>query len=409
MKAPRTYSNAFIDTLIVGFITLPLLGVSIHYCNYLQWVEIAILSVVGYATFCNLYPYLEIGTTVSTSDYAHKLKIVKDVEHRFASGWYMACTLDKISNKQLYRTEIARVQLLIYKGEDDQVRARSPYCPHLGADIGKGGWVCKDGLVCPFHEWEFGGDGNVNRIPYDPKCKTNRLEGLKSYPCKKAFGCVFVWYDPKNKEPFYDLPTEKDFPLPNGYKYIGHVEHIMACTVDEIHYNSADPRHFDCLHKDGDFLGKNTWGDYTWNVSANNQSVAEGHIKAFLHYGPLTMAFDVIWRNYWLGLILTSSKSLSALGMGNAYLLDFTTPLDYHKCRRTVMVFMPWYIPTIMTRLYVRRFYNITMQDVQVWNNKRDITTPMLVPKDTEMQKCNKWLRYLYSKEPIPLALDKTE
>ncbi len=72
--------------------------------------------------------------------------------------------------------------------------------------------------------------------------------------------------------------------MPKGYKYAGKSEYLMACTVDDVHYNSADPRHFDCLHKKGDFLGNNTWGEYKWEIDATDKSIGRGCITGILDF-----------------------------------------------------------------------------------------------------------------------------
>ncbi len=93
------------------------------------------------------------------------------------------------------------------------------------------------------------------------------------------------------------------------------------------------------------------------------------------------------WSNYWLGLILASSKAAGTLG--DSYLLDFTTPIDHYKSYRVVrkerrggkreecltyvqaMFFLPWYIPTCIARRYVVRYDSLLIQDVKVWNVKK--------------------------------------
>lgn len=39
------------------------------------------------------------------------------------------------------------------------------YCPHMGADLSKG-CVRSNSIVCPFHAWVWGRDGQCEDIPY---------------------------------------------------------------------------------------------------------------------------------------------------------------------------------------------------------------------------------------------------
>lgn len=56
---------------------------------------------------------------------------------------------------------------LIYRTKTNKVHVTEAYCPHLGADLGIGGQVVDDNIVCPFHLWEFNGeDGQCTKVPY---------------------------------------------------------------------------------------------------------------------------------------------------------------------------------------------------------------------------------------------------
>ena len=52
--------------------------------------------------------------------------------------------------------------LVMARWQNGDVRVMDAYCPHLGADIGVGGRVEGNCLVCPFHGW--GCDGSWRNI-----------------------------------------------------------------------------------------------------------------------------------------------------------------------------------------------------------------------------------------------------
>lgn len=62
------------------------------------------------------------------------------------------------------------------------------YCPHLGAHLGHGGYSC------PFHAWEFNGDGINTHIPYakrtPPKVKDKQC--IKTYPTVEKNQIIWV-------------------------------------------------------------------------------------------------------------------------------------------------------------------------------------------------------------------------
>ncbi len=68
------------------------------------------------------------------------------------------------------------------------------YCPHLGANLALGGRVEGCNLVCPFHWWEWDGEGRNARIPYSDR--TNAKARVRSYPTIDVNGFVMFWYHP---------------------------------------------------------------------------------------------------------------------------------------------------------------------------------------------------------------------
>ena len=60
------------------------------------------------------------------------------------------------------------------------------YCPHLGAHLGRGGKVIGTDLQCPFHAWQFNGDGKCVRVPYANKIPAKAE--VKSWPVLERNG-----------------------------------------------------------------------------------------------------------------------------------------------------------------------------------------------------------------------------
>jgi len=58
-------------------------------------------------------------------------------------------------------------ELVIFRTQKNKIFILDAYCPHLGANLGIGGKVIDDCVVCPFHQWSFrGSDGTCTNIPY---------------------------------------------------------------------------------------------------------------------------------------------------------------------------------------------------------------------------------------------------
>jgi phenylpropionate dioxygenase-like ring-hydroxylating dioxygenase large terminal subunit len=50
--------------------------------------------------------------------------------------------------------------------------------------------VVEGQVVCPYHGWEFNGDGHCVKMPSTPHC---RNVGVSALPCAEKDGFIWVW------------------------------------------------------------------------------------------------------------------------------------------------------------------------------------------------------------------------
>ncbi len=83
-------------------------------------------------------------------------------------------------------------RIVIFRGDDHQVRALEAYCPHLGTDLGIGR-VRGNQIQCLFHHWTFDQSGQCQSIP----CQADIPPGarVKAYATTEKYG--FVWIYPE--------------------------------------------------------------------------------------------------------------------------------------------------------------------------------------------------------------------
>ena len=74
------------------------------------------------------------------------------------------------------------------------IHATSDRCPHRGASLAMGK-VQGGCIACPFHGFEFDGDGKCTRIPeYGANRKPPAAMRTRSYPVREAHGFVWLWW-----------------------------------------------------------------------------------------------------------------------------------------------------------------------------------------------------------------------
>lgn len=85
---------------------------------------------------------------------------------------------------------LAGEKLVLFRAEGG-VHALLDRCPHRGVALSLG--KVKDGcLSCPFHGWEFRGDGSCAHIPFNPDAARERVRAT-ALPTREAGGLIWVF------------------------------------------------------------------------------------------------------------------------------------------------------------------------------------------------------------------------
>ena len=97
---------------------------------------------------------------------------------------------------------------VLFRDSKGQVNCLSDLCVHRGGPLSEG-WLTddKDSVVCPYHGWEFGGDGQCTKIPAQPQRNIPAKARVDSYPVVEKYGYVWTFLG--------DLPEEERPPIPD--------------------------------------------------------------------------------------------------------------------------------------------------------------------------------------------------
>ena len=106
-------------------------------------------------------------------------------------GWYCVGYSDELAVGDVKSIHYFEKQLVMWRGEDGQVRMLDAYCPHMGAHLGRGE-VRGEHLRCPFHGFCFDADGICVATPYESRIPAAaRLDKLLVEPdLRDAGACV---------------------------------------------------------------------------------------------------------------------------------------------------------------------------------------------------------------------------
>lgn len=142
----------------------------------------------------------------------------------FANVWSPVILASRLSTKPL-PVRFAGENLVFFRDAQGVAHALLDRCPHRGVKLSLGE-VTKEGcLRCPFHAWEFAGDGTATHIPLNPDAKKERL-GATGLPTREIGGVLWVYTAPGAEAP--NEPT-----VPDGLTMDG-----VARTFLEVDWNA---------------------------------------------------------------------------------------------------------------------------------------------------------------------------
>jgi cholesterol 7-dehydrogenase len=296
--------------------------------------------------------------------------------------------------------------------ESGEVSLMKAHCPHLGAHLGVGGTVVGDNIRCPFHGWEMNAAGEAVVIPYSKmklvpkKCKTETF-------FHQVIGeMVWMWYDAEDRPPLWFPDVHSDI-LPKGMSLRCVKQNTFNQHIAEMCENSADPYHFQTLHGPLPipFLNKLVSCNHVITQKYPEEDSNERHKCFFteqmkdLYIGPVSFRNHIPFAAMILDSILTTvtfegpgniSFSIRT-PVGEMRMFMTNLPLEPFKQHVENHWFAPWYVPTLMVRVFATLSAHALEQDRGVWENKVYAKTMNLVTGDGPFVAFRRFWSGLYS------------
>ena len=198
--------------------------------------------------------------------------------------WYPIARSAKLKRGKTLAVQFAGDPIVLARAADGACFALENRCAHRQVPL-DAGVVCPKGLRCGYHGWTYDTAGRCVDIPYLAGGK-KRPNGVRSYPCREAYGLIFIFPGDLAKAeatPFPEIPTYDD----PRYK-IRYLDRRVACHYSFMHENLMDMNH-QFLHRRlmggiktislGKRSGEN-WveADYSFGRESGKQSFGEWFI-----------------------------------------------------------------------------------------------------------------------------------
>lgn len=172
----------------------------------------------------------------------------------FINFWYAAERSETITNEAPTQVRMLGLDFVLFRDTSGQVHCLNDTCVHRGGSLGRGK-MQGDCVQCPYHGWEFDGEGACLKVPsLGPSGKPPARARTDSYPVEEKYGLVHVFLG--------DLPESERPPIMEIPEY---GEEGWRATIQEYKWtidyqrsveNALDPAHNEFVHPTHGFSGK---------------------------------------------------------------------------------------------------------------------------------------------------------
>jgi phenylpropionate dioxygenase-like ring-hydroxylating dioxygenase large terminal subunit len=118
-----------------------------------------------------------------------------EYERVILPSWQFACHISQVREPGAYVTlDMIRDSIAVVRGKDGKLRAFKNVCRHRGARLLDGAGKCKGSIVCPYHGWTYGTEGELRALPAKrtfPGLELSR-HNLQEVDLDVFMGLVFV-------------------------------------------------------------------------------------------------------------------------------------------------------------------------------------------------------------------------
>ena len=309
-------------------------------------------------------------------------------------GWFQVLYSAELAAGESKPLHYFDQELVAFRTESGVAKVIDAYCPHMGAHLGygihensgAGSAVVGDNIVCPFHGWQFNGEGKCAHIPYAKNLPPKVARGeqlIPSWHVREINQCILVWYHPQGVEPLYEPEAIAEAAADNDdWGDLQLFTWDINTHMQEIGENSVDAVHFHYVH------GTNDVPDVA-------ESVFEGHTRYGLLHTRNPTPKGVIKGSIENRSVGAGLSMVRFSGICDTVLMANLTPVNAEQCEAKY-AFLQKKVDgkTQSGGIGGAIIANICQQmeeDLVIWNRKKYYTKPLLCDGDGPFAKFRKW------------------
>lgn len=159
-----------------------------------------------------------------------------------AGYWHPVCFSSDLTAGKPLAVKLLDEDLALYRAGGRVVAARD-LCLHRGVPISLG-WVEDNEIVCAYHGFRYGADGQCTRVPAQPGAAIPRKLCLETFLTEERYGVIWVCLSGTPKLPLPDWPELEDSAL----KQLQLGPDLWKCAAARHTENFTDLAHLSWLH-----------------------------------------------------------------------------------------------------------------------------------------------------------------
>ncbi len=332
----------------------------------------------------------------------------------YINFWYPIIRSEDLASDKPEKVKVLGCNLVVFRDEEGEAKVLSDTCVHRGGSLG-GAWsagpnvprIVNGCVVCPYHGWEFNGDGECANIPsigYGKKPPARAK--IDAYPVEEKYGIVFAFLG--------DLPEEERPPLIDIEEYGDpkwRANTILTLDIDYYYErsieNALDPAHNEFVHPTHGFTAMNR---ETYHVrDYDTEDHAQGWGMWFMHrfeapplkkenWGETRTEAGDLWAGggtYGPNVVITHINPTDEMGFRQYF---FEQPIDENRTRIFFLNMRNFMLDAKHDGPIHARNKEIAKQDIDVMGHVYPKQTPIsntkevLMPADKAIVAYREWL-----------------
>jgi phenylpropionate dioxygenase-like ring-hydroxylating dioxygenase large terminal subunit len=298
-------------------------------------------------------------------------------------GWYMISLSTELAVGEVKALQYFGKDLVLFRDEEGAPHLLDAFCPHMGAHLGYGGVVEGKNIKCPFHAWQFDGEGQCAHIPYAEKIP--KRAKIVPWEICEINGLIMAWNNEEGGGPEWEIPLVTEVESDEWTDYDTR-EYTMKTHNIEMGENQVDTVHFKYVHGVTSFPESTceSEGPYMHVHSKTHMATPQGEVTSTIESESWGFGFQVVRFTGIVDMMIVSS----------------TTPMDGESVHIRFNFMVKKLGDVDQTKGVGKAFIDeVTKQleeDRPIWENKVFIKPPNLCDGDGPIAVYRRWCQQFF-------------